>query len=89
MLFDLITGGELFEDIVTREYYSEREASRYIQQILEAVQFCHKNDVVHRGTLLTDLHRRPVYKKQADGQVFLLCSKSKQVFSSAVFETGI
>ena len=52
MLFDLITGGELFEDIVTREYYSEREASRCIQQILEAVQFCHKNDVVHRGTLL-------------------------------------
>jgi len=52
MLFDLITGGELFEDIVTREYYSEREASRCIQQILEAVQFCHKNDVVHRGTVL-------------------------------------
>ena len=51
MLFDLITGGELFEDIVTREYYSEREASRCIQQILEAVSFCHKNDVVHIGTL--------------------------------------
>ena len=51
MLFDLITGGELFEDIVTREYYSEREASRCIQQILEAVSFCHKNDVVHRGTV--------------------------------------
>ena len=49
MIFDLITGGELFEDIVAREFYSERDASRCIQQILEAVQFCHQNQVVHRG----------------------------------------
>jgi len=53
MIFDLITGGELFEDIVAREFYSERDASRCIQQIIEAVQFCHKNSVVHRGTFLS------------------------------------
>uniref|UniRef100_A0A672IBD2 Calcium/calmodulin-dependent protein kinase (CaM kinase) II beta 1 n=1 Tax=Salarias fasciatus TaxID=181472 RepID=A0A672IBD2_SALFA len=27
LLFDLVTGGELFEDIVAREYYSEADAS--------------------------------------------------------------
>ncbi|KAF8765239.1 Calcium/calmodulin-dependent protein kinase like protein [Argiope bruennichi] len=35
LIFDLVTGGELFEDIVAREYYSEADASHCIQQILE------------------------------------------------------
>uniref|UniRef100_A0AAX7UQE0 calcium/calmodulin-dependent protein kinase n=1 Tax=Astatotilapia calliptera TaxID=8154 RepID=A0AAX7UQE0_ASTCA len=45
---DTVTGGELFEDIVAREYYSEADASHCIQQILEAVLHCHQMGVVHR-----------------------------------------
>uniref|UniRef100_A0A8D2ZVZ1 calcium/calmodulin-dependent protein kinase n=1 Tax=Scophthalmus maximus TaxID=52904 RepID=A0A8D2ZVZ1_SCOMX len=48
LVFDLVTGGELFEDIVAREYYSEADASHCIQQILEAVLHCHQIGVVHR-----------------------------------------
>ncbi|XP_076766201.1 calcium/calmodulin-dependent protein kinase II isoform X12 [Xylocopa sonorina] len=48
LVFDLVTGGELFEDIVAREFYSEADASHCIQQILESVQHCHQNGVVHR-----------------------------------------
>uniref|UniRef100_A0A4W2CQ94 calcium/calmodulin-dependent protein kinase n=2 Tax=Bos TaxID=9903 RepID=A0A4W2CQ94_BOBOX len=48
LVFDLVTGGELFEDIVAREYYSEADASHCIQQILEAVLHCHQMGVVHR-----------------------------------------
>uniref|UniRef100_A0A669CW48 calcium/calmodulin-dependent protein kinase n=1 Tax=Oreochromis niloticus TaxID=8128 RepID=A0A669CW48_ORENI len=48
LIFDLVTGGELFEDIVAREYYSEADASHCIQQILEAVLHCHQMGVVHR-----------------------------------------
>ncbi|XP_028967249.1 calcium/calmodulin-dependent protein kinase type II alpha chain [Galendromus occidentalis] len=48
LIFDLVTGGELFEDIVAREYYSEADASHCIQQILESVNHCHQNNVVHR-----------------------------------------
>lgn len=48
MVFDLVTGGELFEDIVAREYYSEADASHCIQQILESVNHCHLNGIVHR-----------------------------------------
>uniref|UniRef100_A0A8C0F5C0 calcium/calmodulin-dependent protein kinase n=1 Tax=Bubo bubo TaxID=30461 RepID=A0A8C0F5C0_BUBBB len=44
----VVTGGELFEDIVAREYYSEADASHCIQQILEAVLHCHQMGVVHR-----------------------------------------
>uniref|UniRef100_A0A8C8SRS4 calcium/calmodulin-dependent protein kinase n=1 Tax=Pelusios castaneus TaxID=367368 RepID=A0A8C8SRS4_9SAUR len=48
LVFDLVTGGELFEDIVAREYYSEADASHCIQQILESVNHCHLNGIVHR-----------------------------------------
>ncbi|CAB4057457.1 CAMK2 [Lepeophtheirus salmonis] len=37
LVFDLVTGGELFEDIVAREFYSEADASHCIQQILESL----------------------------------------------------
>nr|XP_046185444.1 calcium/calmodulin-dependent protein kinase type II delta chain-like isoform X3 [Oncorhynchus gorbuscha] len=48
LVFDLVTGGELFEDIVAREYYSEADASQCIQQILESVNHCHQSGIVHR-----------------------------------------
>ncbi|XP_041643485.1 calcium/calmodulin-dependent protein kinase (CaM kinase) II beta 1 isoform X13 [Cheilinus undulatus] len=48
LLFDLVTGGELFEDIVAREYYSEADASHCIHQILESVHHIHQHDIVHR-----------------------------------------
>ncbi|XP_073776957.1 calcium/calmodulin-dependent protein kinase type II subunit gamma isoform X19 [Danio rerio] len=48
LVFDLVTGGELFEDIVAREYYSESDASHCINQILESVSHIHQHDIVHR-----------------------------------------
>ncbi|KAM9447052.1 calcium/calmodulin-dependent protein kinase (CaM kinase) II beta 1 isoform 20-T20 [Clarias gariepinus] len=48
LLFDLVTGGELFEDIVAREYYSEADASHCIHQILDSVNHIHQHDIVHR-----------------------------------------
>ena len=48
LVFDLVTGGELFEDIVAREYYSESDASHCIQQVLQSVRHCHERNIVHR-----------------------------------------
>ena len=50
-----VTGGELFEDIVAREFYSEVDASHCIQQILDAVRHCHENNIVHRDLKVTFL----------------------------------
>lgn len=38
----------MFEDIVAREFYSEADASHCMQQILEAVAYCHSHNIVHR-----------------------------------------
>ncbi|XP_002736839.1 calcium/calmodulin-dependent protein kinase type IV-like [Saccoglossus kowalevskii] len=48
LVLELVTGGELFDRIVARGYYSERDAASSIRQICEAVGYLHENDIVHR-----------------------------------------
>ncbi|KAM9330600.1 calcium/calmodulin-dependent protein kinase type IV-like [Gastrophryne carolinensis] len=48
LILELVTGGELFDRIVERGHYSERDAACVVQQILEAVAYLHANGVVHR-----------------------------------------
>ena len=45
---ELVTGGELFDRIVAKGSYTEKDASNLIRQVLEAVFFMHDNGVVHR-----------------------------------------
>jgi len=45
---ELCTGGELFDKIVTRSTYSEREAREVVRTIAEAVAYMHAHGVVHR-----------------------------------------
>lgn len=45
---ELCTGGELFDKIVTRSSYSEREAREVVRTIAEAVAYMHAHGVVHR-----------------------------------------
>jgi len=71
LVFDLVTGGELFEDIVAREFYSEADASHCIQQILESVNHCHQNGVVHRDLKNGVVHR------DLKPENLLLASKAK------------
>ncbi|KAK1241670.1 hypothetical protein MKX07_007493 [Trichoderma sp. CBMAI-0711] len=44
----LATGGELFDRICDRGKFTEKDASQTIKQVLDAVDYLHKNDVVHR-----------------------------------------
>ncbi|XP_003387715.1 PREDICTED: calcium/calmodulin-dependent protein kinase type II alpha chain [Amphimedon queenslandica] len=48
LVFELITGGELFDEIVAREYYSESDASHCVQQILDGIAYCHRMGIMHR-----------------------------------------
>lgn len=43
-----MSGGELFDRIVEKGFYTERDASRLIFQVLDAVKYLHDLGIVHR-----------------------------------------
>ncbi|OMJ83836.1 hypothetical protein SteCoe_15135 [Stentor coeruleus] len=45
---ELCTGGDLFERITERKYFSENVAAKYMHDIVSTVKFCHEAGVVHR-----------------------------------------
>ncbi|KAK9515110.1 hypothetical protein VZT92_025780 [Zoarces viviparus] len=48
LIMQLVSGGELFDRILDRGVYSEKDASSVIQQVLQAVSYLHENGIVHR-----------------------------------------
>ncbi|KAM6976734.1 calcium/calmodulin-dependent protein kinase IGb [Aplochiton taeniatus] len=48
LVMQLVSGGELFDRILDRGMFSEKDASKVVQQVLEAVSYLHKNGIVHR-----------------------------------------
>ena len=51
LLLHLCEGGDLFER-VTKKIYSEKQAARYVLQMLGAVRYLHRRDIVHRDLKL-------------------------------------
>ena len=48
IVLELATGGELFEQIATKKRHTEEEARFLFKQILDAVQYLHAKNIVHR-----------------------------------------
>ncbi|RZB94563.1 Calcium-dependent protein kinase SK5 isoform C [Glycine soja] len=48
LVMELCEGGELFDRIVQKGHYSERQAARLIKTIVEVVEACHSLGVMHR-----------------------------------------
>lgn len=48
LVMEFVSGGELFDYIVTRGKLHEEEARRLFQQVVSALAYCHHHGVVHR-----------------------------------------
>lgn len=64
-----VSGGELFDRILDKGVYTEKDASKVIKQVLQAVSYLHENSIVHRDlkvrlkrATITKTNRLPVAK---------------------------
>uniref|UniRef100_A0A8C5EYE6 Protein kinase domain-containing protein n=1 Tax=Gouania willdenowi TaxID=441366 RepID=A0A8C5EYE6_GOUWI len=48
LIMQLVSGGELFDRIVEKGFYTEKDASTLIRQVLDAVNYLHRMGIVHR-----------------------------------------
>ncbi|QCD80694.1 hypothetical protein DEO72_LG2g1016 [Vigna unguiculata] len=48
IILEFVMGGELYDKIVQQGRLSENESRRYFQQLIDAVDHCHKKGVYHR-----------------------------------------
>ncbi|KAI4883595.1 hypothetical protein NFI96_020711 [Prochilodus magdalenae] len=55
LVMQLVSGGELFDRLLDRGMYSEKDASLVIRQVLEGVNYLHENSIVHRDLKLENL----------------------------------
>lgn len=67
LVMELVTGGELFDKIVEKGQYTEKDASVIVKKILSAVQYLHSMNIAHRDLKPENL----LLKKHDDTEVML------------------
>lgn len=45
---EICKGGELFDEILSRSKFDEKDAAVVMRQLLSAINYCHKKNIVHR-----------------------------------------
>lgn len=45
---ELLSGGELFDQIIEQKKFSEVNAAKTMKEVLSAIQYCHEKKIVHR-----------------------------------------
>jgi len=55
IVMELMEGGELYDEIIKRNLFSEKEASAILKQIVQALEYLHSQNVVHRDLKLENL----------------------------------
>jgi len=48
LIMPLVTGGELFDKIVQKGFYCERDASTVIKNVINAIHYLHEKSIAHR-----------------------------------------
>jgi len=48
LVMELVSGGELFDKIVEKGFYSEKEAASVVRKVISAIQYLHSINIAHR-----------------------------------------
>jgi len=48
LVLEMCTGGELFDQIVSSGFFTEREAAKAVKQMLNAIYYLHNHHICHR-----------------------------------------
>ncbi|XP_062861466.1 calcium/calmodulin-dependent protein kinase type 1D [Trichomycterus rosablanca] len=68
LIMQLVSGGELFDRIVEKGFYTEKDASTLIRQVLDAVNYLHTMGIVHRDLKPENL----LYYNPQDGSKIMI-----------------
>lgn len=100
LVLELVTGGELFDRILSAKKFDEDTARRFFQQMVMALVFCHKHSVCHRdlkpeNLLVDDKDNIKItdfglanLQKPADKLLTTVCGTPNYVAPEVLKETG-
>ena len=70
LVMELMKGGDLFDNVLNKRYYSEKDARDILHDILLATKYCHEKHIIHRDikpeNLLFDKFHEHAKLKLAD-----------------------
>lgn len=59
-------GGDLFEELLERKKFSEKDTAILVQTVLACINYCHKRKIVHRDIKLENMLLEKTMKDQFD-----------------------
>ena len=48
LVMEMMEGGDLFDNVVSRHYYNEKDARDIVHHILKSIEYCHEKHILHR-----------------------------------------
>lgn len=88
IVLEFMRGGELFERIIEKEFFTEEEAVNVLNTLLDAVRYCHSKGIIHRDlkpeNILYETEEEDSLLKIADFGVSKILNNPKELISTVI-----
>jgi len=84
IIMELMEGGELYDEIVKRKHFTEKDASFIMYQLFLALEYLHKKGIVHRDLKLENL----LIKKHGSLEIKLADFGLSKVYTGEALQTA-